>query len=134
MGGTFEASPAHGIIEIMFKRYTSIIGIVFTVAILGIVHTYSPVARSISPHSSHTQHTADASCQVACQATVDRQKNKPSNMQKDDTAPEPTFAFNNAIPIEIMGVGLLQDSALWRQSSWVPPDITLLSSYYSSGL
>ena len=118
----------------MFKRYTSLIGIVFTVAILGIVHTYSPVARSFSPHGTHAQHVADTNCQVACQATVDRQKNKPSNIQKDDKAPEPTFVSLNTISVEAMGIGLLQDGVLWRQSSWVPPDIALLSGYYSSSL
>jgi hypothetical protein len=33
-----------------------------------------------------------------------------------------------------MGIGLLRDGELWRQSSWMPPDIPLLSGYYSAGL
>lgn len=118
----------------MRKRYTSFIGIIFTVAILGIVHTYSPIARNLLNHTAHVQHGADPSCQIACQATVDRQKNKPSDTKKEEDDPSPKLAYINTIPIEIMGVGLLQEGSLWRQSSWLPPDIPLLSGYYSSGL
>ena len=120
----------------MHKRITSIAGFVFIVAILGIVHLYSPVARSLSSHSMHLQHTGDASCQTVCQAVLDRRKNQPTNIEQQDDDPFAgvlVFPGQN-IGIEMLGVGLLQDGAVWRQSSWVPPDIPLLSGYYSTGL
>lgn len=130
----FTLPQCHGIIEVMFKRYTSIVGIMFVVAVLGIIHTSSPVVRSLTIQGSHAQHTADTTCQVACQVTVNRHKNKSPGTKKDNEAPEPKFAFMGTLPIETVGVGLLTDTALWRQSSWLPPDTTLLSGYYSSSL
>lgn len=119
----------------MFKRYTTSIGIIMTVLMLGVVHIYSPVARGLSSHTtSHSQHTTDATCQVACQATVDKQKNRLSAVKDQDDNPSPKPLYFNTVAIEAVGVGLLQAGALWRQSSWVPPDITLLSGHYSSSL
>lgn len=119
----------------MFKRYTTSLGIIFTVGMLGIVHIYSPVARGLSSHTtSHSQHVSDSNCQVACQATVDKRKDQPSDLKDQDDTPTPKPLYFNTVAIETIGVGLLQDGALWRQSSWMPPDITLLSGHYSSSL
>jgi hypothetical protein len=131
----FIAQASHGIIETMFKRYTASIGIIFTVVMLGVVHIYSPVARGLSAHTaSHSQHASDSTCQIACQATVDKQKNRPSSVKDQDDNPSPRPPYFNTVAIEAMGVGLLKAGTVWRQSSWVPPDITLLSGHYSSSL
>ncbi len=119
----------------MIKRYFIRIGIFLSVAMLVMVHIYSPVARSLSSHSpSHSHHVSDSSCQLVCQATVDKRKNHPSELKDQDDMPISKPLYFNAVAVEMMGVGLLQDGTLWRQSSWLPPDITLLSGHYSSGL
>lgn len=119
----------------MFKRYTTSIGVILMVLMLGVVHIYSPVARAVSPPiGMHAQHSGDPTCQVACQATIDKQKAKSTTVKEQDDTPSPKPLYYNTIAIETIGVGLLQPGTLWRQSSWLPPDITLLSGHYSSSL
>jgi hypothetical protein len=117
----------------VIKKHLVIIGTIFTAALFGLVHIYTPVAQGLSSHS-HSQHARDSSCQTLCQVAHEKQKIRTSVQDEQDKDPLSGPLYFNATAIDAVGVGLLRDGVIWRQSSWIPPDITLLSGHYSSSL
>lgn len=110
-------------------------GAIFTATLVGLIHIYTPLAQALSSHSqSHGKHISDASCQTLCQVTHEKQKVKTSTLKQQDREPSLKPLYLSDLAIEISGVGILSADSLWRESSWVPPDIALLSGYYSTSL
>ena len=117
----------------MLKRLISYSGTFLAFVLLGLVHLSPAVGAGMPSPSGHGDH-GTISCQVACQATPQRQEDKlnSENNEKDDEK-DTSLAFNEVELIN-SGVGLLRETAIWKQSSWVPPDLLLQSGAYSTSL
>gem|GEM_PF-5886606 len=118
----------------MIKKYTAYITVI--TAALSLVFAYvQPVMASTSSHSStHSTHISDSTCQTACSMTVNKHKDKLRKDVKNKKAPQPLYVHLNNVSIQSLGNGIYPPNQVWIQSSWVPPDIVLLSGYHSSGL
>jgi len=117
----------------MLKRLIGYSGTFLAFIALGLVHISPAAAISISNHSSHNDHKA-VSCQVACQTTPQRKEDRlyVEDNEKDDEK-DTILAFNE-VALADSGVGLLKENAIWKQSSWVPPDLLLESGAYTTSL
>lgn len=120
----------------MLKKYAIQLGIIFTAITLSFIHISTPVASAISTHhsSSHSQHSPNTSCQSICQANINKLKIKIQKDSQRDTEPYDFIATNNSLDISLLEDNLLKSNKLWLQTSWIPPDIALLSGYYSTSL
>ena len=113
-----------------FIRYTSLL-LVFMV--LGLV--YVVPAAAANPHALHTgDDYAAVSCQVVCQSASQKTEEQP-NFEDDSKDDEKDFLpVLDCTELACSGVGLLQDNAIWKLSSWVPPDLLLQSGAYTTSL
>lgn len=83
---------------------------------LGVVHVAPAIASSMPSSSGHNHHSA-LSCQTACQVTPQKPEETITHDEDDkDDDKDVTFAFNEVELIN-SGVGLLRESAIWKQSS-----------------
>lgn len=120
----------------MLKKYSIHLGVIFTATVLSLIHIYTPVTSAISTHhsSSHSQHTPNSSCQSICQANVNNLKVKILKDSDRDKKPYDYTLIHKSSRVSLLEEGLLTSSRLWLQTSWMPPDIALLSGYYSTSL
>ena len=125
----------HVIIERMFNKQIATSFTIFVALVFSLAHMYTPVVRSVTSHSSsHSSHFTNSSCQTVCYAAMGGQQGKLHSVKKFKKTPVPEYAHLNQVAIDKLGIGLLQPSSLWRQSSWVPPDIVLLSGHHTTDL
>lgn len=118
----------------MIRMYITSVVASFAIAVLGFVHAYTPIVSASTHTVSHSQHTGDNGCKVVCQATMTKHKKQASYQQKRDADPVPYFAHFSSTKLVNIDNGLLSANHIWRHSSWIPPDIILLSGAYSTDL
>lgn len=117
----------------MIRNCTRYIGTFLTLVVFGLVHV-SPAMASSMPHpSGHSDHGA-VSCQVACQATPQNQEDELGIEAKEKDDKKDPVPIAGEIELIDSGVGLLRENQIWKQSSWVPPDLLLQSGAYSTSL
>lgn len=117
---------------VMIKRLLRI-GVFITLMSVGLLQSSSLALATGPPSLAHSEYEKN-SCKVACHVTlnnredrIDAEEDEPDDLKTTD------FPRTN-VALTYTGVGLLTENSIWKNSSWVPPDITLMSGAYSVSL
>jgi hypothetical protein len=117
----------------MFKKHLAFFGSL--VFMLGITLTHGGFAFAHSNnHHETSSHQNSSSCQTICQTPLSKQKNKLAENKDEDDVPETYPQALEGLTSSFLTSNLLKENELWKQSSWTPPDIVLLSGSYSTTL
>ena len=117
---------------VMIKRLLRT-GVFLTLLSVGFLQS-SSLALAIGPPSpAHSEYEKN-SCKVACHATLNNREDR-LDAKEDEPDELKTIDFpRTTVALTYVGVGLLTENSIWKNSSWVPPDITLMSGAYSVSL
>lgn len=118
----------------MIKKYTAYVTVIVAALSLLLAHVQPVMASTASHGSIHSTHVSAGNCQTACSVTVNKYKDRLLKIVKNKKNPTPHYTYLANISTETFGKAILPPDHIWTQSSWVPPDIVLLSGYHSSGL
>lgn len=118
----------------MLKAYKISVYFIFAVLTIGLVHSGTTAATSLSHSESKTSSVQNNTCQPICHGSPAASRTKIVDVKKDEREPiPPLFGLDEVAPIA-SAESLLSDRQIWKLASWTPPDRLLLSSAYTTSL
>lgn len=119
----------------MLNKIVTSATVILLSLVIGSVHSSFTSATELSAGmSGHTQSKGGTLCQPSCHSDLNQQYSRPIALKKRDRDPLPHPAPLGDVEASYLTTNLLQENGIWKLASWVPPDILLLTSSYSTTL
>ena len=123
------------------KRFITSIASLTIALVIGFFHAATPtflkVEGQVAHHeasSNHHQPSIANGCQTICQGSPVRDVDGPEEeLQEDDSRPTPQPTPFYATTLHEFRFARQYISQIWKNTSWTPPDILLLTGIVTTG-